>query len=136
MGGTGSIIDGVIANGGQRLDRALADASGLSRERIKALLGEGRITLGGRAVDQASLKPAAGTAFAIAVPAASPASAEAQDIALTIVYEDADLIVIDGDPVADLTILAKPQQHLKAVIRDGRFLIDRLDRTAQLAAAE
>jgi 23S rRNA pseudouridine1911/1915/1917 synthase len=95
MGGTGSIIDGVIANGGQRLDRALADASGLSRERIKALLGEGRITLGGRAVDQASLKPAAGTAFAIAVPAASPASAEAQDIALTIVYEDADLIVID-----------------------------------------
>jgi 23S rRNA pseudouridine1911/1915/1917 synthase len=95
MGGTGSIIDGVIATGGQRLDRALADASGLSRERIKALLGEGRITLGGRAVDQASLKPAAGTAFAIAVPAASPASAEAQDIALTIVYEDADLIVID-----------------------------------------
>ena len=95
MGDTGSIIDGVIASGGQRLDRALADASGLSRERIKALLGEGRITLGGRAVEQASLKPAAGTAFAIAVPAAAPASAEAQDIALTIVYEDDDLIVID-----------------------------------------
>ncbi len=95
MGDTGSIIDGVIASSGQRLDRALADASGLSRERIKALLGEGRITLGGRAVEQASLKPAAGTAFAIAVPAAAPASAEAQDIALTIVYEDDDLIVID-----------------------------------------
>ena len=31
----------------------------------------------------------------------------------------ADLIVVDGDPLADLTILARPQQHLKAVIRDG-----------------
>jgi imidazolonepropionase-like amidohydrolase len=38
----------------------------------------------------------------------------------------ADLIVIDGDPLADLSILSKPQQHLKAVIRDGAMLIDRL----------
>ena len=38
----------------------------------------------------------------------------------------ADLIVVDGDPLADLSILAKPQQHLKAVIRDGAMLIDRL----------
>jgi len=38
----------------------------------------------------------------------------------------ADLIVVDGDPLADLTILAKPQQHLKAVIRDGMVVIDRL----------
>jgi imidazolonepropionase-like amidohydrolase len=38
----------------------------------------------------------------------------------------ADLIVIDGDPLADLTLLAKPEQALKAVIRDGVFVIDRL----------
>jgi hypothetical protein len=38
----------------------------------------------------------------------------------------ADLIVVDGDPLADLSILAKPQQHLKAVIRDGRVVLDRL----------
>jgi imidazolonepropionase-like amidohydrolase len=38
----------------------------------------------------------------------------------------ADLIVVDGDPLADLAILAKPQQHLKAVIRDGVMVIDRL----------
>ena len=35
-----------------------------------------------------------------------------------------------------LKVLAKQPKHLKAVIRDGAFLIDRLDRTAQLAAAE
>jgi imidazolonepropionase-like amidohydrolase len=38
----------------------------------------------------------------------------------------ADLIVVDGDPLADLSILARPQEHLKAVIRDGAFVIDRL----------
>ncbi|MBC2667271.1 RluA family pseudouridine synthase [Novosphingobium flavum] len=95
MGGNDSIISGVIAAGGQRLDRALADASGLSRERVKALLGEGRITLAGKAVSQASLKPAEGTAFAIDLPPAAPLEAEAQDIPLSIAYEDEHLIVVD-----------------------------------------
>ena len=96
MGGTtDDILDGVIAADGQRLDRALADVTGLSRERIKALLGDGRIALDGKTATQASLKPAAGTAFRIAVPAALPAEAAAQDIPLTIVHEDTDLIVVD-----------------------------------------
>ncbi|MES2494377.1 MAG: RluA family pseudouridine synthase [Pseudomonadota bacterium] len=89
------VISGAIAPGGQRLDKALADASGLSRERIKALLADGRITLAGRPVAQASVKPAAGTPFAIALPAATPAEAAPQDIPLVIVHEDDDLIVID-----------------------------------------
>ncbi len=95
MGGEGSILAGVIAAGGQRLDRALADASGLSRERIKALLAEGRIALGGKPVSQASLKPAEGTAFTIAVPDAIPAEAAPQDIPLVIVHEDEHLVVVD-----------------------------------------
>lgn len=90
-----SIIDGVIAVAGQRLDKALADASGLSRERIKALLGEGRIAVDGKPVSQASIKPAAGAAFRIVVPEAVPAEAQAQDIPLDVVYEDDDLIVVD-----------------------------------------
>lgn len=89
------IIEGVIAESGQRLDKALAEASGLSRERVKALLGEGRITLGGMAAAQASAKPAAGTHFAIAVPEAVPAEAQAQDIPLVIAFEDEHLIVVD-----------------------------------------
>lgn len=38
----------------------------------------------------------------------------------------ADLIVVDGDPTADLSLLARPQESLKAVIRDGTVVIDRL----------
>jgi imidazolonepropionase-like amidohydrolase len=38
----------------------------------------------------------------------------------------ADLILVDGDPVADPSILARPEQALKAVIRDGSLVIDRL----------
>lgn len=38
----------------------------------------------------------------------------------------ADLIVIDGDPLANPALLAQPAQALKAVLRDGRFVIDRL----------
>jgi 23S rRNA pseudouridine1911/1915/1917 synthase len=90
-----SIVSGVIASVGQRLDKALAEASGLSRERIKALMGEGRVLLGGQEVHQASHKPDAGTAFEIRVPAAAPATAQAQDIPLCVVHEDEHLIVID-----------------------------------------
>jgi 23S rRNA pseudouridine1911/1915/1917 synthase len=90
-----SIIEGVIGADGQRLDKALAEASGLSRERVKALLGEGRIALSGKPASQASLKPAPGTPFRISVPEAAPAEAEAQDIPLAVVFEDEHLIVVD-----------------------------------------
>jgi 23S rRNA pseudouridine1911/1915/1917 synthase len=94
MNGEERIISGTLP-GGERLDKALSLASGLSRERIKALMGEGRITLDGAPASQASLKPAAGTSFAIDVPEAAPAEAVAQDIPLNIVFEDEHLIVID-----------------------------------------
>ena len=95
MGLSERVIEGTIATGGLRLDRALADASGLSRERIKALLDEGRVELGGKVAAQASAKPSAGTGFVIRVPAATPSAAEAQDIPLSVVYEDAHLVVVD-----------------------------------------
>jgi imidazolonepropionase-like amidohydrolase len=47
----------------------------------------------------------------------------------------ADLIVVDGDPLADLSLLARPQQHLKAVIRDGVTVIDRLPGQGRKMAA-
>lgn len=90
-----SIIEGIVAFGGERLDKALARASGLSRERVKALLGQGRIALGGRLAAQASLKLAAGTSFRITVPDAVAAEAAAQDIPLVIAFEDEHLIVVD-----------------------------------------
>ncbi|MDD3799255.1 MAG: RluA family pseudouridine synthase [Novosphingobium sp.] len=93
--GSGQIIEGTFETGGARLDKALAEASGLSRERVKALLGEGRVMLDGKPVSSASAKPAAGTHFAIAVPPAAEAAARPQDIPLDIVFEDEHLVVVD-----------------------------------------
>lgn len=94
MNGEERIISGTLP-GGERLDKALSLASGLSRERVKALLGEGRITVGGKPAGQASGKLAGETAFTITVPEATPAEAAAQDIPLSIVFEDEYLIVVD-----------------------------------------
>lgn len=89
------VIEGTIPAGGQRLDRALADASGLSRERVKALVDDGRVELAGTIATQVSARPPEGTAFAIRVPAPAAAAAEAQAIPLAVVFEDDHLIVVD-----------------------------------------
>ena len=38
----------------------------------------------------------------------------------------ADLLVVDGDPLADVTLLAEPEKALVAVIKGGEFALDRL----------
>lgn len=48
----------------------------------------------------------------------------------------ADLIIVDGDPLADLTLLSRPAEALKAVIRDGAFVIDRLGAAGTKANVE
>ncbi|HTN15179.1 MAG TPA: RluA family pseudouridine synthase [Sphingomonadaceae bacterium] len=94
MGGQ-NIISGVLETGGERLDKALSAASGLSRERVKALIGEGRVSVGGKPAGSVSAKSAPGMAWSIEVPPAIEAEARPQDIPLTVVYEDEHLIVVD-----------------------------------------
>ena len=92
------IISGTIpASSGSpaRLDKALADATGLSRARVQGLIDEGRVDVAGRTATSASMKVAEGTAFRIILAAAMPAEALPEDIPLTIAYEDAHLIVVD-----------------------------------------
>ena len=81
---------------GWRLDKALADAvPSLSRERLKSLIAAGHVTgPEGPAVDP-SRKAKAGALFSVTLPAPAPLENEAQDIALNVVFEDEDLIVID-----------------------------------------
>ncbi|WP_121118399.1 RluA family pseudouridine synthase [Croceibacterium ferulae] len=87
-------ITGTLA-GGPRLDKALAEASGLSRERIKALLAEGAITVAATPATSPSAKAPDGASFAIRLPPATDPHALPQQIPLTIVHEDADLLVVD-----------------------------------------
>jgi len=79
-----------------RLDRALAQlVPDLSRERLKALILESQVEIGGRPVTDPSLKVVAGQDFAITLPPPVEAEAIPQDIPLVVIHEDDDLIVID-----------------------------------------
>ena len=81
---------------GMRLDRFLADTlPDLSRSRIKSLLQEGHVTESGQTISDPSYRVKPETVFQVSVPAPEEATPAAQDIPLTIVYEDADLLVID-----------------------------------------
>lgn len=81
---------------GQRLDRALADAfADLSRTRLRGLIDEGHVRVDGTAVTQASLRLKGGERLDVTVPPLQEPVPEAQAIPLAIVYEDADLLVID-----------------------------------------
>jgi 23S rRNA pseudouridine1911/1915/1917 synthase len=85
---------------GERLDRALAAALGperpeLTRSRLKQLIEDGRVSLDGRTVSEASKRVKPGQRFAVAVPAAKPARVAAQALPLAVVHEDDWLIVVD-----------------------------------------
>ncbi|MFZ5693604.1 MAG: RluA family pseudouridine synthase [Pseudomonadota bacterium] len=81
---------------GTRLDRVLAaHLPELSRTRLKALILEGAVTAGGRAVDDPGYKVKTGEVFTIAVPPPEPAEPEGENIPLSILYEDDQVIVID-----------------------------------------
>lgn len=85
------------AQSGMRMDRALADLlPDISRERIKALILGGHV-LGkdGKVASNPSTKVARDSCFVLALPAPRPADAQPEDIPLTIVYEDAHLIIVD-----------------------------------------
>jgi len=81
---------------GGRLDRLLATRmEGLSRSRLKNLVLEGRVALSGRTIRDPGHRVNAGDVFTVEVPAPTPADPQPEPIALTVVYEDDDVIVID-----------------------------------------
>lgn len=89
-----SPLTGTIASAA-RLDKALAEASDLSRERVKALIAEGRVVVGGQLATSASAKAAAGAGFVIHIPPPDDPQASPQDIPIVVVFEDEHLIVVD-----------------------------------------
>jgi len=81
---------------GTRLDKFLAvQRSDLSRTRIKGLVLEGAVTVAGAVELDPNKKLQAGAIVGILIPEAVPAIPQAEEIPLTIVYEDDHLIVID-----------------------------------------
>ncbi len=81
---------------GQRLDRVLAArVSDLSRSRLKALIVDGQVSVGDRAVRDPAYHVKAGETVVVDVPEAAPAEPAAENIPLAVVYEDDAIIVIN-----------------------------------------
>ncbi|MBK6467425.1 MAG: RluA family pseudouridine synthase [Rhodobacter sp.] len=82
-----------------RLDKALAAAvpekAALSRSRLMRMIGEGAVSRGGVVVTNPKEKVAPGEVWDIRLSPATEANLRPEAIALTVVHEDADLIVID-----------------------------------------
>jgi len=82
--------------GSVRLDRVLAARlPELSRSRLKALILAGQVTVKAAPIRDPAYHVTAGDTIIIDLPEAAPAEPGPENIALDIVYEDDDIIVID-----------------------------------------
>src|SRR5687767_14557084 len=81
---------------GERLDRVLAARiAHLSRTRLKALILAGEVAIGAGTIRDPGHRVNAGDTIVVTLPPPEPAEPEAEDIPLSVVYEDGDIIVID-----------------------------------------
>ena len=82
-----------------RLDKALArdvpEAAALSRSRLARLIAEGAVSRAGAVLDTPRARVAEGDVLCLRIPDATEIETRAQPIALDVVWEDADLIVIN-----------------------------------------
>jgi 23S rRNA pseudouridine1911/1915/1917 synthase len=82
--------------GSARLDRVLATSlAELSRSRLKALILAGSVSIEGASIRDPAYHVGPGDTITIDVPEAAAAEPLGEDIALQVVYEDDDIIVID-----------------------------------------
>jgi 23S rRNA pseudouridine1911/1915/1917 synthase len=81
---------------GERLDRVLAHrVAELSRSRHKALILAGRVAIDGATIRDPGHRVNAGATIVLELPPAAEAALAPETIALEVVFEDAELIVID-----------------------------------------
>jgi 23S rRNA pseudouridine1911/1915/1917 synthase len=81
---------------GERLDRILAaHLATLSRSRLKKLIETGQVSLDGETINDPSMRVKGGQRFVVALPAPVADRPEPQAMALTIVHEDDQLLVLD-----------------------------------------
>ncbi len=80
---------------GLRIDKWLAETTDLSRSRLTALIEEGRVFRNGSPLAGGDKKTAENDVFDIFVPPPEPAVPLPQDIPLSVVYEDDDLLVLN-----------------------------------------
>lgn len=94
-----SVLVEIGANPPNRLDKALArdvpEAANLSRSRLAKLIAEGAVVRAGEVLTDAKAKVAEGEVIEISVPVAEDTHMLPEAIALDVVWEDHDLIVVN-----------------------------------------
>jgi 23S rRNA pseudouridine1911/1915/1917 synthase len=128
---------------GTRADRFLTEAiGGLSRSRVKALMESGQVTRDGKLLRDPAEAIRAGATYALHLPPPEAATPQAQDIPLTILFEDRHLIVLDkpaglvvhpapGNPDGTLVnaVLAHAAEDLTGIGGEKRpGIVHRLDK--------
>ena len=83
---------------GQRLDRFLVSVlAEHSRSQIQKLIADGRVRVGAREV-RPNLAVHAGDSVVVDLPEAAPSSVQPEAAALEILYQDADIVVVNKPP--------------------------------------
>ena len=81
---------------GLRLDKYLSTRlPDISRSRLRTLIDAGHVSQDGATLSEPSHRVKSGGVFRVDVPPAEPATPQAEDIQLNVVFEDAHVIVID-----------------------------------------
>lgn len=99
------------APAGERLDVAIAQALTFSRTRARELVDEGFVTLDGRPVGKPATVLRGHEVVSVLIPPRRPVLVEAEDLPLTVIFEDEHLAAIDKP--AGMT------SHPTATIRTG-----------------
>jgi 23S rRNA pseudouridine1911/1915/1917 synthase len=95
MANDGRVVEFRVTESAGRLDRQLAaHLPDLSRVAVQRLIKEGRVLVNGQPA-KPSYTPAAGDLLRVDLPPETPTTLLAQEIPLSILYEDAHLLVID-----------------------------------------
>lgn len=89
-----STITLTVGQEGQRLDKLLANAlPDLTRSAVQNLIAQGLVEAGGRKAAKNAKLPV-GAQLTVTLPDPKPLAAKAENIPLSIVYEDGDLLVV------------------------------------------
>jgi 23S rRNA pseudouridine1911/1915/1917 synthase len=81
---------------GLRLDQFLAGRiAELSRNRLKGLIKAGHVAKGGRTIEEPNYRVNAGDQIVVDVPPVEDPVPQAENIPLSVIYEDTDIIVVD-----------------------------------------
>lgn len=124
---------------GERLDRFVArSVAGLSRSFVQQLVGDGRVSVDGK-LARSSLTLRGGERIVVTVPPPQPTALEPEAIPLCVVYEDADVVVVDKPPgmvvhpapghaggtLANALLARYPEMQINGGVRPG--IVHRID---------